>query len=167
MSKRAFAKSCASLFVFLFSTALYVEEFFASPSPEVPDECCAKSECDQCVDDEAKAMAIQARVLSGEKLGQLVCRLQRHSGRSRESCWRFVLQIGLKIRDEHRRWTEGELDTLRDTLPPIRSRKRQRCWAKREVSSLRATTKRIEGPGDSLRLDVDRIAGKNTACTQD
>ena len=25
--------------------------------------------------DEAKAMAIQARVLSGEKLGQLVCRL--------------------------------------------------------------------------------------------
>ena len=66
--------------------------------------------------EEAKAMAIQARVLSGEKLGQLVCRLQRHSGRSRESCWRFVLQMGLKIRDEHRRWTEDELDTLREHI---------------------------------------------------
>ena len=36
--------------------------------------------------DEAKAIAIQARVLSGEKLDQLVRRLQRHTGRSRESC---------------------------------------------------------------------------------
>ncbi len=38
--------------------------------------------------DEAKAIVIQASVLSGEKLDQLVRRLQRRSGRSRESCWR-------------------------------------------------------------------------------
>ena len=63
---------------------------------------------------EAKAIAIQARVLSGEKLDQLVRRLQRHSGRSRESCWRFVLQTGLKIREEHRRWTEAEIDQMRE-----------------------------------------------------
>ena len=66
--------------------------------------------------DEAKAIAIQARVLSGEKLDQLVRRLQRHTGRSRESCWRFVLQTGLKIRDEHRRWTEAEIDALREHI---------------------------------------------------
>jgi hypothetical protein len=66
--------------------------------------------------DEAKAIAIQARVLSGEKLDQLVRRLQRHTGRSRESCWRFVLQTGLKIRDEHRRWTDAEIDALREHI---------------------------------------------------
>ena len=66
--------------------------------------------------DEAKAIATQARALSGEKLDQLVRRLQRHSGRSREACWRFVMQTGLKIRDEHRRWTDDEIDTLREHL---------------------------------------------------
>ena len=66
--------------------------------------------------EEARAIATQARVLSGEKLDQLVRRLQRHSGRSRESCWRFVLQTGLKIRDEHRRWTETEIDALREHI---------------------------------------------------
>ena len=66
--------------------------------------------------DEAHTMARQAYVLSGEKLDQLVRRLQRHSGRSREACWRFVMQTGLKIRDEHRRWTDDEIDTLREHL---------------------------------------------------
>ena len=65
---------------------------------------------------EARAIATQARVLSGEKLDQLVRRLQRHSGRSRESCWRYMMQTGLKIRDEHRRWTDDEIDTLREHL---------------------------------------------------
>lgn len=66
--------------------------------------------------DEAKAIATQVRALSGEKLDQLVRRLQRHSGRSREACWRFVMQTGLKIRGEHRRWTDDEIDTLREHL---------------------------------------------------
>ena len=66
--------------------------------------------------DEARAIAAQARVLSGEKLDQLVRRLQRHSGRSRESCWRYMMQTGLKIRDEHRRWTDDEIDTVREHL---------------------------------------------------
>jgi hypothetical protein len=55
-------------------------------------------------------------VLSGQKLDQLVRRLQRQTGRTREACWRFVLQYGLKSRDEHRRWTEEELENLRETL---------------------------------------------------
>ena len=66
--------------------------------------------------EEARAIATQARVLSGEKLDQLVRRLQRHSGRSRESCWRFLMKTGLKIRDEHRRWTEAEIEELREHI---------------------------------------------------
>ena len=64
----------------------------------------------------AQQLALQAQVLSGPKLYQLVRRLQRQTGRTREACWRFVLQFGLKSRDEHRRWTEEELDNLRETL---------------------------------------------------
>ena len=68
--------------------------------------------------------------------------LQRHSGRSRESCWRFVLQTGLKIRDEHRRWTEDELDTLREHIATHSVEETAKVLgAKREVSSLRASTK--------------------------
>ena len=69
--------------------------------------------------DEAKAIAKQARALSGEKLDQLVRRLQRLTGRSREACWRFVLQTGLKFRDEHRRWTEAEIDQMREHLATL------------------------------------------------
>ena len=65
---------------------------------------------------DAIALANQARVLSGHKLDQLVRRLQRQTGRSREACWRFVLQTGLNSRDEHRRWTEEEIESLREQL---------------------------------------------------
>ena len=61
-------------------------------------------------------MALQARVLSGNKLEQLVIRLQRHTGKSKEACWRFVIQHGLKAKTEYRRWTEAEIDTLREDL---------------------------------------------------
>jgi hypothetical protein len=65
---------------------------------------------------EAYAMAAHAKVLSGNKLEQLVVRLQRHSGRAKEACWRFIIQHGLKNKVDHRRWTEEELDTLREEL---------------------------------------------------
>lgn len=65
---------------------------------------------------EAFAMAAQARVLSGNKLEQLVVRLQRHSGRTKEACWRFIIQYGLKGKVDHRRWTEAELETVREEL---------------------------------------------------
>jgi hypothetical protein len=65
---------------------------------------------------EAHALAVQARVLSGNKLEQLVIRLQRHSGRSKEACWRFLIQQGLKGRVEHRRWTEADIDLVREDL---------------------------------------------------
>jgi len=76
------------------------------PSPERPPQWNA----------EAMAMAAQARVLTGEKLEQLVVRLQRHSGRPKEACWRFIIQHGIKRRVDHRRWSESELEMLREEL---------------------------------------------------
>jgi hypothetical protein len=65
---------------------------------------------------EAMAMAAQAKVLSGNKLEQLVVRLQRHSGRSKEACWRFLIQYGIKGAVDHRRWTDSEFDVVREEL---------------------------------------------------
>lgn len=65
---------------------------------------------------EARALAEQAKVLSGNKLEQLVVRLQRHTGRTREACWRFTIQYGLKGQVEHRRWTEPEIEFVREEL---------------------------------------------------
>jgi hypothetical protein len=61
-------------------------------------------------------MAAQAKVLSGSKLEQLVVRLQRHSGRPKEACWRFIIQYGLKGRQDHRLWTETEFEVVREEL---------------------------------------------------
>jgi len=65
---------------------------------------------------EAMAMAAQAKVLSGSKLEQLVVRLQRHSGRPKEACWRFIIQHGLKGQQDHRRWTDFEFEIVREEL---------------------------------------------------
>lgn len=45
---------------------------------------------------ETLAIAAQARGMSGHKLEQLATRIQRYSGRSRETCWRLIIQYGLK-----------------------------------------------------------------------
>jgi hypothetical protein len=65
---------------------------------------------------EALALAAQAKVLSGNKLEQLVVRLQRHTGRSREACWRFLIQYGIKGKVDHRRWTDEEIGLVREEL---------------------------------------------------
>ena len=106
--------------------------------------------------EEAKAMAIQARVLSGEKLDQLVRRLQRHSGRSREACWRFVLQTGLKIRDEHRRWTDDELDTLREHLA-THSVAETATMLGRSVKAIRCALERNDLKIRDIRCDMMSI----------
>ena len=62
------------------------------------------------------AMAAQAKVLSGSKLEQLVMRLQRFTGRPKEACWRLVIQHGIKGRKDHRRWTESEMEIVREEL---------------------------------------------------
>jgi hypothetical protein len=65
---------------------------------------------------EALALAAQAKVLSGNKLEQLVVRLQRHTGRTREACWRFLIQYGIKGKVDHRRWTDEEIELVREEL---------------------------------------------------
>jgi hypothetical protein len=65
---------------------------------------------------DAIALAEQARVLSGNKLAQLVRRLQRQTGRSQEECWRFVIKYGIKAEVDHRRWHQEELDEARELL---------------------------------------------------
>ena len=65
---------------------------------------------------EAIALAEQARVLSGNKLAQLVRRLQRQTGRPQEKCWQFVIKYGIKAEVDHRRWQEEELDEARELL---------------------------------------------------
>jgi hypothetical protein len=110
--------------------------------------------------DEARAMAVQARVLSGDKLDQLVRRLQRHSGRSRESCWRFVLQTGLKIRDEHRRWTETEIETAREHLATHTVEETARVL-RRSVKSVRCALHRNDLKVREIRCDwmsIDSLA---------
>ena len=61
-------------------------------------------------------LVAQARVLSGNKLEQLVVRLQRHSGRPKQECWRFVIQHGLKTAVDYRRWTEAEIEFVREEV---------------------------------------------------
>ena len=77
--------------------------------PKLPERSCEWSP-------EALAMAAQAKVLSGNKLEQLVVRLQRHTGRPKEACWRLIIQHGIKGRKDHRRWTESELEIVREEL---------------------------------------------------
>jgi len=64
----------------------------------------------------AKQMAAEAKVLTGSKLEQLVVRIQRHTGRPKDTCWRFVIQYGIKEKPEYRRWTDPEFDLVREEL---------------------------------------------------
>jgi hypothetical protein len=66
--------------------------------------------------DDAKRLACQARVLSGDKLIDLVARLQRMTGNSKDACWRFIRQHGLRGKHDYRRWTPEEFDKLREEL---------------------------------------------------
>src|SRR5579862_2493218 len=65
---------------------------------------------------EALAMAAQAKGMSGKMLEQLATRIQRHTGRRRESCWRLIIQYGIKGRLDYRRWTDPEFDMVREEL---------------------------------------------------
>ena len=64
----------------------------------------------------AKEMAAEAKVLSGNKLEQLVVRIRRHTGRSKDTCWRFVIQYGIKNKPDYRRWTDREFELVREEL---------------------------------------------------
>ena len=65
---------------------------------------------------EALALVAKAKVLSGSKIEQLVVRLQRNSGRTKEACWRFVIQYGIKDGVDYRRWSDEEIEYVREEI---------------------------------------------------
>jgi hypothetical protein len=101
---------------------------------------------------EARALAQQAKVLSGNKLEQLVVRLQRNTGRTREACWRFIIQYGLKGQVEHRRWTEPEIEFVREELVKDSVEKVARKL-KRSPKALRSMLKRHRLSLRDIRCD--------------
>jgi hypothetical protein len=101
---------------------------------------------------EARALAQQAKVLSGNKLEQLVVRLQRNTGRTREACWRFVIQYGLKGQVEHRRWTEPEIEFVREELVKDSVEKVAKKL-KRSPKALRSMLKRHQLSLRDIRCD--------------
>ena len=65
---------------------------------------------------EALTLVAHAKILSGSKIEQLVVRLQRKTGRTKEACWRFVIQYGIKSSVDHRRWTDEEIEYVREEI---------------------------------------------------
>lgn len=105
---------------------------------------------------EAFAMAAQAKVLSGNKLEQLVIRLQRHSGRTKEACWRFVIQHGLKGKIDYRRWSDSELELLREELVKY-SVKEVAQRLNRSPEAIRSVLKRNRLKVREIRCDLFSI----------
>jgi hypothetical protein len=103
---------------------------------------------------EASALAAQARVLSGDKLEQLVVRLQRQTGRSHQDCWRFVIQNGIRGgRLGSRRWTSEEIEMAREglvkhTVPEIAQK------LKRSTRSVRSMLQRNSLRVREIRCDL-------------
>lgn len=123
--------------------------------PQVPDRSASWSK-------EAFAMAAQAKVLSGNKLEQLVVRLQRHCGRSRETCWRFIIQHGIKGKVDHRRWTEEEIDLLREELVkrPLEEVAKK---LNRTPQAIRSTLKRHHLKVREIRCDLFSVESLSAA----
>ena len=106
---------------------------------------------------EARALAEQARVLSGTKLAQLVRRLQRQTGSSQEECWRFVIKYGIKREVDHRRWQEEELDEARELLTKY-SVEEVAKRLKRSPKALRSAMQRRQFSIREIRCDCFSIA---------
>ena len=110
---------------------------------------------------EALAIAAQARVLSGSKLEQLVTRLQRHTGHTKQACWRFVIQYGLKGTLDHRRWTDEEFEALREGLVKF-SLKEMAAKLHRTPNALR---NKLDREGFNLReIRCDLFSIDSLAC---
>src|SRR3984885_4160096 len=115
-----------------------------------------------CWSTEALALVAQAKVLSGNKLEQLVTRLQRHSGRTREACWRFVIQYGIKGKVDHRRWTEEEIEFVREELVK-RSVEEIAKRLNRSPRSIRSMLQRNSLSVRDIRCDLFSIESLATA----
>ena len=112
--------------------------------------------------DDAKRLARQARVLSGDKLIDLVARLQRVTGNSRDACWRFIRQHGLRGKHDYRRWTPEEFDQLREELAshPLGTVARR---LERTEESIRSALARNGLSVRSIRCDMFSVESLSSA----
>jgi len=102
---------------------------------------------------EAYALVAGAHTLSGNKLEQLVVRLQRHSGQAKRECWRFVIRHGVRKAEEHRRWTEDEIDFVRESLVKLSIEEIARKL-KRTAKAVRSMLVRNQLGVREIRCDV-------------
>lgn len=111
---------------------------------------------------EDQQLAREARVLSGHKLEQLVVKLQRRTGRAKEACWRFIIQYGLKGHVEYRRWTESEIELVRDQLVK-QSIEEVAKRLQRSPKALRSMLRRQHLSVRDIRCDLFSIASLSSA----
>lgn len=111
---------------------------------------------------EDQRLAKEARVLSGQKLEQLVVRLQRRTGRAKEACWRFIIQYGLKGQVEYRRWTEAEIELVREQLVK-QSVEEVAKKLQRSPNALRSMLRRQHLSVRDIRCDLFSIASLSSA----
>ena len=117
---------------------------------------------------EAMALVAQAKVLSGNKLERLVVRLQCLTGRSKDKCWRYVIQYGIKEAVDHRRWTEGEIDVVREELVK-HSIEEVAKKVNRTPKAIRSLLQRhgLSVREDPVRQVLDREPLNRPACSED
>ena len=96
---------------------------------------------------EAMALVAQAKVLSGVKLEQLVVRLQRRTGFTKQRCWRFVIEYGIENDVQYRKWDEEEIDQVREELVKLSVED----VAKRHHRTTKAVRSMLERQGLALR----------------
>lgn len=106
---------------------------------------------------EAVTIAQQARALPGEKLEGVIRRLQRMTGNSRSSCWRFVIRHGLGASAEYRRWTDTEIEQAREDLAKYSVEEVARKL-KRSPKALRCALQRNDLSVRDIRCDCFSIA---------
>ena len=75
------------------------------------------------------------------------------------------MQTGLKIRDEHRRWTEDEIDTLREHIATHTVAETAKMLG-RSAKSVRCALQRYDLKIREIRcdMDVDRLPGEDSPC---
>jgi hypothetical protein len=111
---------------------------------------------------EDQKVAKEARVLSGHKLEQLVVRLQRRTGRAKEACWRFIIQYGLKGQVDYRRWTESEIELVREQLVK-QSVEEVAKKLQRSPKAIRSMLRRQHLSVRDIRCDLFSIASLSSA----
>lgn len=102
--------------------------------------------------DKDKEFADKARNLYAKKLDEDIRYLQRSSGRSRNAC----LWLVVKSRDAHRRWTESEIEELREHMATHTVEETAKKLG-RSTKSIRCALHRLDLKIREIRCDLMSI----------